>query len=132
MIIIKVLFIKILIEQVKSKGIYLKLKASGRLRLKNCVWSNGSEEVLLKTRHQKQGHQKQGHQKQWSSEAYLVRSYFTRVDKEQCTKCTTTNSALVSATNISATCFHIKTRIITILLQTLFLLKRNGFEISSS
>jgi len=28
------------------------------MRLKNCVWSNGSEEELLNTRHQEQGHQK--------------------------------------------------------------------------
>ena len=56
----------------KSKGISLKLRASGRMCLKNaseeCVWRNGSEEELLKTRHQKQGHQKQGHQKHISSE----------------------------------------------------------------
>jgi len=83
----------------RAKEFYLKLRsisknASEEMRLKKCVWSNGSEEELLKTRHQKQCHQKQ-----WSSEAYLVRSYFTRVDKGQCTKCTTTNSA----TTISAT-----------------------------
>ena len=62
----------------------------------------------------------------------LHQSSFTRVDKGQCTKCTTTNSAHASATTISATCLHIKTRITTMLLQTLFLWKRNGFEISSS
>jgi len=83
----------------RAKEFHLKLRsiwknASKEMRLKNCVWSNGSEEELLKTRHQKQGHQKQ-----WSSEAYLVRSYFTKVDKGQCTKCTATNSA----TTISAT-----------------------------
>jgi len=43
MIIIKDIFIEILIEQVKSKGIYLKLKASGRMHLKNA-----SEELRLK------------------------------------------------------------------------------------
>ena len=58
--------------------------------------------------------------------------HITRVDKGQCTKCTTTNFAHVPATTISATCLHIKTRIITILLQTSFLWKRNGIEISSS
>jgi len=82
--------------------------------------------VLLKTRHQKQAHQKQGYQK------HLTRSYFTRVDKVQCTKCTTTNSAHASATTSSATCLHNKTRITVTLLQTLFRLKWNGFEISSS
>ena len=33
------------------------------------------------------------------------------VDKVQCTKCTTTNSAPASATTISASCLYIKTRI---------------------
>jgi len=79
------------------------------------------KKALLKTRHQKQGYQK-----------HLIRSHFTRVDKVQCTKCTTTNSAHASATTISATCLYIKTRIIVILLQTLFRFKRNEFEISSS
>ena len=55
-----------------------------------------------------------------------------RVDKIQCTKCTTTNSAHASATNISATCLNIKTRITVILLQTMFRFKWNRFEISSS
>ena len=82
----------------RAKEFYLKLRsiwknASEEMLLKKCIWRNGSEEELLKTRHQKKGHQKQ-----WSSEAYLVRSYFTSVDKGQCTKCTTTNSA----TTISA------------------------------
>jgi len=115
----------------KSKGILLKLRASERMRLKKCVWRTTSEETslkkaLLKTRHQKQGHQKQGYQK------HLIRSHFTRVDKVRCTKCTTTDSAHASATTISATCLHIKTRITVILLQTLFRFKWNGFEISSS
>jgi len=101
------------------------------MRLKKCVWRNASEETslkkaLLKTRHQQQGHQKQGYQK------HLIRSHFTRVDKVQCTECTTTNSAHASATTISATCLYIKTRITVILLQTLFCFKWNGFEISSS
>jgi len=127
MIIIKVLFIKILNEQVKEqKEFYCSLE-----RLKECVWRNASEETslkkaLLKTRHQKKGHKKQGYQK------HLIRSHFTRVDKVQCTNCTTTNSAHASATNISATCLYIKTRITVILPHTLFHFKWNGFEISSS
>jgi len=84
------------------------------------------KKALLKTRHQKQAHQKQGYQK------HLTRSHFTRVDKVRCTKCTTTNSAHASASNISATCLYIKTRITVILLQTLFRFECNGFEISSS
>jgi len=109
--IIKVLFIKILNEQVREQKEFLfKLSASVEMHLKKCVWRNVSEETslkkaLLKTRHQKQGHQKQGYQK------HLIRSHFTRVDKVRCTKCTTTNSAHASATTISATCLYIKTRI---------------------
>jgi len=101
----------------KSKGILLKLRASER----NASEETSLKKALLKTRHQKQGHQK-----------HLIRSHFTRVDKVQCTKCTTTNSAHASATTISTTCLHIKTRITIILLQTLFRFKWNGFEISSS
>jgi len=89
------------------------------------------KKALLKTRHQKQSHQKQGHQKQ-GYQKHLIRSHFTRVDKVQCTKCTTTHFAHASATTISATCLYIKTRITVILLQTLFRFKWNGFEISSS
>ena len=118
---------KILVEQVKSKGIYLKLKSIWKNASDECIWRTASEEELLKTRHQKQGYHKQ-----WSLEAYLIRSSLIRVDKGQCTKCTTTNSALVSATTFSVTCLQMKTRITTIFQQTLFLWKRNGFEISSS
>ena len=138
-----------------SRRMRLK-KASGRMRLencvwrkhlKNCVWRNESEEELLKTRHQKQGHQKhissearssetmtirsishqkQGHQKLWRSEAYLIRSslhqswqrtMYELYGHELC------NHHL---------CLHIKTKITVTWLQTLFLWKRNGFEISSS
>ena len=129
---IKVLFIKILIEQVKEQRKFIwSLERLEEMHLKICVWRSASEETslkkeLLKTHHQKQGHQKQGYQK------HLTRSYFTRVDKVQCMKCTTTNSAHASATTISATCLYIKTRITVILLQTLFRFKWNGFEISSS
>jgi len=111
----------------RAKEFLLKLRASERIASER----NASEEMrlkkaLLKTRHQKQGHQKQGYQK------HLIRSHFTRIDKVQCTKFTTINSAHASATTISATCLYIKTRITVILLQTLFRFKWNGFEISSS
>jgi len=106
----------------RAKEFYLKLRASGRnasedMRLKKCGWRNESEDrapedTSLEAR---------------SSEAMVIRSYFTRVDKVQCTKCTTTNSA-----HASATCLYIKTRITVILLQTLFRFKWNRFEISSS
>ena len=117
-IIIKVLFIKILIEQVKEQRNFIwSLK-----RLKICVWRSASEETslkkeLLKTRHQKQGYHK-----------HCIIRYFTRVDKVQCTKCTTTNSAHASATTISATCLYIKTRITVTMLQTLFRFN-NGMDL---
>jgi len=124
---IKVLFIKILFwTSQRAKEFYRSLVRLEEMHLKKCVWRNTSEETslkkaLLKTRHQKQGYEK-----------HLTRSYFTRVEKVQCTKCTTTNSAHASATTIFANCLYIKTRITVILLQTLFCFKWNGFEISSS
>ena len=106
----------------RAKEFLLKLRASERFASeRNASEETSLKKALLKTRHQKQGYQK-----------HLIRSHFTRVDKVQCTKCTTTNSAHASTTTISATCLYIKTRITVIFLQTLFRLKRNGFEISSS
>ena len=111
----------------KSKGILLKLRVSERNASERYASEEtGLKKALLKARHQKQCHQKQGYQK------HLIISYFTRVDKVQCTKCTTTNSAHASATTISATCLYIKTRITIILLQTLFRFRWNEFEISFS
>jgi len=120
-ILIKVLFIKVLIEQVKEQRNFLKLKASERIvSEENVSEIMRLKKALLKTRHQKQSHQKPLNQK------------LNRVDKVQCTKCTTTNSAHASATTIFATCLYIKARITVILLQTLFRLKWNGFEITFS
>jgi len=52
------------------------------------------------------------------SRSKFIRSQFLQrlksVDKVQCTKCTTTKSAHVSATTISALCLLYKTRITTI------------------
>jgi len=61
--IIKVLFMKILIEQVQEQRNFIwsleHLEAwVWRTASEECVWRNESEEELLKTRHQKQGHQK--------------------------------------------------------------------------
>jgi len=66
--IIKVLFLEILIEQVQEQRIYLKLKASGRLHLKNCVWSAASEELRLKKRVWRRAPE------DTSSEALVIRS----------------------------------------------------------
>jgi len=47
--IIKVLFIKILIEQVQEqRNFNWSLEASGRMHLKKCVWRSASEETSLK------------------------------------------------------------------------------------
>ena len=77
----------------RAKEFYLKLRASGRMHLKKCVWRSASEETSLKKSSWRHVIRSNGHQK------HLARSYFTRVDKVQRTKCTTTNSA----TTISAT-----------------------------
>jgi len=85
---IKVLFIKVLIEQVQEQRNFIwSLK-----RLEECVWRNASKETSLKKsswRHviRSKVIRSNGHQK------HLTRSYFTRVDIVRCTKCTTTNSA---------------------------------------
>jgi len=91
---IKVLFTKILIEQVKEQRNFIWSLE----RLEECVWRSASEETSLKKSSWKHVIRSKvirsnGHQE------HLVGSYFTRVDKVQCTKCTTTNSA----TTISAT-----------------------------
>jgi len=46
-----------------------------------------------------------------ASHQKLLHQKLKSVDKVQCTKCTTTNSAHASATTISASCLYIKTRI---------------------
>jgi len=89
----------------RAKEIYLKPRASEEMHLKICVWRSAFEETSLKKSSWRHVIRSKGYQK------HLIRSYFTRVDKVQCTKCTTTNSAHASATTISATCLHIKTRI---------------------
>jgi len=75
----------------RAKEFYLKLRVFGRMRLKKCVWRNESEDRAPEDTSSEA--RSSGYQK------HLTRSYFTRVDKVQCTKCTTTNSA----TTISAT-----------------------------
>ena len=135
------LFIEILIEQVKSKRIHLKLKSIWKNASEESIWRTASEESIWRISSEETSLKKSSwrhvirskvirsydHQKHISSEAPFI-----RVDKGHCTKCTTTNSALVSATTFSVTCLQIKTRITTLLQQTLFLWKWNGFEISSS
>ena len=97
--IIKVLSIKILIEQVQEQGNFIwSLKHLEewvwRTASEECVWRNEFEEELLKTRHQQQGHQKQGHQKHISSEATspeltkdIVQSVRPRTLQPPCLQC---------------------------------------------
>jgi len=95
-IIIKVLFIEVLVEQVKEqKNLYWSLKHLKKMSLKKMLLKMMSSEA----RSSEASHQKLLHQKLKS------------VDKVQCTKCTTTNSASASTTTISASCLYITTRI---------------------
>ena len=60
----------------KAKGILLKLRASERMRLKKCVWSNESEEsapedTSSEARLSEASHQKPLHQS-WQSTVYEV------------------------------------------------------------
>jgi len=128
-IIIKVLFIEILIEQVIEQRKFIwslkpLKKCVWRMCVKNCVWSNGSEEELLKTRHQKQ----------WSSEAMDIRSIFHQKPLHQSWQRTMYEVYGHELCNhhLYKLCLYIKTKITVTWLQTLFLLLWNGFEISSS
>jgi len=126
--IIKVLFIKIPIEQVQEQGNFIwSLKHLEewvwRTTSEECVWRNESEEELLKTRQQKQGHQKLvirsiSHQKllhqSWQRTLYEVYGH------KLCNH------------HVCNVCLYNKTKITVTLLQTLLLLFWNGFELSSS
>jgi len=84
----------------KPKSIWMKVLLKMISSEAYCVW----RKQLLYPRHQKQVHEKQVHQK-------LLHQKLKSVDKVQCTKCTTTNSAYASATTISASCLLYRTRI---------------------
>ena len=112
----------------RAKEFYLKLRASGRMRLKKWVWRSASEDTglkieLLKTRHQKQ----------WSSEAMVIRSISPEATSPELTKYSVRSVQPLTLQPPSLQpCLYIKTRITVILLQTLFRFVWNGFEISSS
>jgi len=68
--IIKVLLIKILIEQVQEqRNFNWSLQASGRMNLKKCVWRSASEETSLKKSSWRHIIRSNGHQKHISSKA---------------------------------------------------------------
>jgi len=77
------------------------------------------EKALLKMTSSEAAHQKLSVSEETAPEATsseashqkLLHQRLKSVDKVQCTKCTSTNSAPASATTISASCLHVKTRI---------------------
>jgi len=84
----------------RAKELILKLKASeGIASDESTPEDTSSEARSSEARSSEASNQKLLHQKRKS------------VDKVQCTKCTTTNSAHASTTTISASCLYIKTRI---------------------
>jgi len=122
--IIKVLSIKILIEQVQEQGNFIwSLKHLEewvwRMRLKNRVWRRAPEDTSSKARSSEAlvirsiSHQKLLHQS-WQRTLYEVYGH------ELCNH------------HVCNVCHYNKTKITVTLLQTLFLLFRNGFELSSS
>jgi len=125
---IKVLFIKILIEQVKEQRNFIwSVK-----RLEECVWRNASEEVRLKKRVWRRALEDTSSEAR-SSEAMVIRSILPEATSPELTKYSVRS---VQPRTLQPPplqhCLYIKTRITVTLLQTLFLFKWNGFEISSS
>ena len=133
---IKVLFIKILIEQVKEQRNFIwsleRLEecvwsnwknASEVMRLKKCVWRNESEDRAPEDTSSEAR----------SLEAMVIRSISLEATSPELTKY---NVRSVQPRTLQPPslqlCLYIKTRITVTLLQTLFLFKWNGFEISSS
>jgi len=116
---IKVLFIKILIEQVKEQRNFIwSLK-----RLEECVWRNESED---------RAPDDTSSEARWS-EAMVIRSISPEATSPELTKygVWSVQPRTLQPPSMQL-CLYIKTRITVTLLQTLFLFKWNGFEISSS
>jgi len=125
---IKVLFIKILIEQVKEQRNFIwSVK-----RLEECVWRNASEEVRLKKRVWRRAPEDTSSEAR-SSEAMVIRSISPEATSPELTKY---NVRSVQPRTLQPPslqlCLYIKTRLTVTLLQTLLRFKWNGFEISSS
>jgi len=120
---IKVLFIEILIEQVKEQRNFIwSVK-----RLEECVWRNATEEVRLKKRVWRRAPE------DTSSETKVIRSISPEATSPELTKY---NVRSVQPRTLQPPslqlCIYIKTRLTVTLLQTLLRFKWNGFEISSS
>ena len=106
----------------RAKEFYLKLRsvwknASEEMRLKKCVWRNESEDRAPEDT---------------SSEAMVIRSISPEATSPELTKYSVRSVQPLTLQPPSLQlCLYIKTRITVTLLQTLFLFKWNGFEISS-
>jgi len=112
----------------RAKEFYLKLRASGRMSLKNCdwrmrvkkqVWRRAPEDTSSEAR---------------SSEALVIRSISRQKLLHQSWQRTLYEvySHELCNHHLCNLCLYNKTKITVTLLQTLFLLFWNGFEISSS
>jgi len=125
---IKVLFIKILIEQVKEQRNFVwSVK-----RLEECVWRNASEDVRLKKRVWRRAPEDTSSEAR-SFEAMVIRSISPEATLPELTKYSVRSVQPRTLQPPSLQhCLYIKTRITVTLLQTLFLFKWNRFEISSS
>jgi len=126
--IIKVLFIKILIEQVQEQRNFIRsLK-----RLEECIWRNASEEVHLKKWVWRRALEDTSSEAR-SSEAMVIRSTSAEATSPELTKydVRSVQPRTLQPPSLQL-CLYIKTRLTVTLLQTLFLFKWNGFEISSS
>jgi len=112
----------------RAKEFYLKLKASGRMSLKNCVWR-----MRLKKRVWRRAPEDTSSEAR-SSEALVIRSISRQKLLHQSWQRTlyeVYNHELCNH-HLCNLCLYNKTKITVTLLQTLFLLFWNGFELSSS
>jgi len=112
----------------RAREFYLKLKASGRMSLKNCVWR-----MRLKKRVWRRAPEDTSSEAR-SSEALVIRSISRQKLLHQSWQRTLYEVYGHELCNhhVCNVCLYNKTKITVTLLQTLFLLFWNGFELSSS
>jgi len=112
----------------RAREFYLKLKASGRMSLKNCVWR-----MRLKNRVWRRAPEDTSSEAR-SSEALVIRSISRQKLLHQSWQRTLYEVYGHELCNhhLCNLCLYNKTKITVTLLQKLFLLFWNGFELSSS
>jgi len=112
----------------RAKEFYLKLKASGRMSLKNCVWR-----MRLKKRVWRRAPEDTSSEAR-SSEALVIRSISHQKLPHQSWQRTLNEVYGHELCNhhLCNLCLYYKTKITVTLLQTLFLQLWNRFELSSS